>query len=90
MIKAFDFRSFGASGNTKTSSTSSVQKYACTFNHESQRLEAEYPASTSKVFNIIPSQEDWHAFLKNVFILAKVLELSGEASQASTYMVEID
>jgi hypothetical protein len=53
-------------------------------------LEAEYPASTSKVFNIIPSQEDWHAFLKNVFILAKVLELSGEASLASTYMVEID
>jgi hypothetical protein len=61
-----------------------------TFNHESQRLEAEYPASTSKVFNIIPSQEDWHAFLKNVSILAKVLELSGEASQASIYMVEID
>jgi hypothetical protein len=67
-----------------------VVKSVCTFIHDSQRLEAEYPASTSKVFNIIPSQEESHAFLKNVFILSKVLELSGEASLASTCMVEID
>lgn len=72
------------------SNISPLVKSVCTFNHDSQRLEAEYPASTSKVFNIIPSQEDSHAFLKNVFILCKVLELSGEASLASTYMVEID
>jgi hypothetical protein len=61
-----------------------------TFNHELQRLEAEYAKSTSKVFNIIPSQEDWHAFFKKLFILSKVLQLSSKASPASIYMVEID
>ena len=72
------------------SNIASLVNYVCTFNHESQRFEAEYPASISKVFSIIPSQEDSHAFLKNVSILSKVLELSGDASLASTYMVEID
>jgi hypothetical protein len=53
-------------------------------------LEAEYPASISRVFNIIPSQEDWHAFSKKLFILCKVLVLSIDASSSSTYVVNID
>jgi hypothetical protein len=53
-------------------------------------LEAEYPASISRVFNIIPSQEDWHAFSKKLLILCKVVELSIDASSSSTYIVGID
>lgn len=58
-----------------------------TFNHASLRFDAEYAASISKVFTIIPSQEDLHASLKNKFILDNVFWLFGHASSASTYKI---
>lgn len=64
---------------------SSDKTILITFNHVSVRFAGEYPASTSKHLNIIPSQDERNAFSRKELSLANVASLVKQASSASTY-----